>query len=407
MTTAANPDNVRQWDIMADSVVPDGIEEFQIGQATHQLQTPISKLEGNVSNITGAPIANSGRDGELRQQAVERQEASAGVRTNRLSEAYDALDIILESVVYRLLAGDTKPGASGNFETLWVRKELKKYEIDSKKLAEREFGQFKHIRVRAKRSIGNGDRQNQLGTSDWLMANIQSYEPAARPLIMRTATQLRTQDTDLAERLVKIPKTIINSQKLTAENEYDTISRRATLGQSISVAQEDIHQEHIPVHLLDMQALLARHTHQAWTKLDVLAFGGMLDHVGEHLQILLANPATNFEGQQFLPDYQGLAQAARPIVQEVEEAEGASANDLNSKEAAELELKVKQLELDWAKFGLKGEEFQALESNRRSREQLSARGQYAKEVSDDRRQSSEEQRIANEKNNDTNISTGE
>jgi hypothetical protein len=387
VTSAANADAVAQWDINSDSFVPEGLEEMQFQTSSQHLQTPIGQLMGNVSELTMSPRGGVADSGELRVDAVDRQESSAGVRANRLSEAYDIMDSILESVVYRLLLGETKPGADGYMETKWVRDFLKAQDVDYKALAKRENGQFTFLRVRARRSIGNGDRQHQIQTSDWLMANIQGFEPTSRPLIMREAAYLRTQDQDLAEQLVTVPKTLLNAQKVTAENEYDTITRRAALGQMISVQPGDVHQEHIPIHLNDMQAMLASHQFKPWTKLDVLAFGGLIDHVGEHLQILLGNPATNFEGQQFLQDFQALVNAARPIILEVEEREDSLQQQLTPKEEAELQLKAKAEERKWRELGLKESTEAALEENRTSRARLSARSQYTKEIAEDRRQS--------------------
>jgi hypothetical protein len=400
VTSSANADAVAQWDINSDSFVPDGLEEMQFNATSQNLQTPISYLTGTVSDITMTPRGSVGNSGELRVDAVDRQEASAGVRSNRLSEAYDVMDTILESVVYRLFRGDLKAGADGYMETKWVRAFLKSQAVDYKKLSERKNGQFLFLRVRARRSIGNGDRQNQIETSDWLMDRIQSFDPTSRPLIMRTATALHTQDQDLAEQLVTVPKTLLNAQKVTAENEYDTIARRSALGQSISVQPGDVHQEHLPIHLLDLQSLLAHHQYEPWGQIDVLVFGGMLDHIGEHLQILLGNPATNFEGQQFLQDFQALVTAGRPIIQQVEEQQESLDQQLTPKEEAELQLKAKDQERKWQELGLKASTEEALQENRRSRERLAAanqatahRRQLTNEISDDRRQTREDKQL--------------
>ena len=138
--------------------------------------------------------------------------------------------------------------------------------------------------------------------------------------------------------------------------------------------------------MLDLQSLLARNSYVPWTKLDVLVFGGVLDHIGEHLQILLGNPATNFEGQQFLQDFTALVNAGRPIIQQVEEQEQSLDQQLTPKEEAELQLKAKAEERKWRELGLKENTEAALEENRSSRARLSARGQFTKEIAEDRRQ---------------------
>lgn len=389
----ADADAVAKWDIISDLYAPSGVEEMEFKGNTRGLQTPFSLLSQNSAGMSGGSVSNSGQGGELRQQAVERQQNTAMLQTNRVSEAYNHLESILETVVWRILAGTTKPGTEGYREIMCVRAELDKYQIPYKELAKRKYGRFEYLRVRARRSIGNGDRVQQLETAEWLMSNIQNYEPAARPMVIHQATVLRTQDPDMADFLVKIPKAILNAQKVTAENEYDTISRRAALGQILPVAQDDIHQDHIPVHMLDMQAMVARHSVRRWDKLDLLAFAGLVEHVGEHLKILLANPVTNAEAKIFIQDYQNITQAAQAIVAEVEEAEGTDQMQLSAKEQADMQLKWAQLELEGRKLGIKIEDTQKLWENRETRAALSQRQQYTREINEDRRLKLDDKRI--------------
>ena len=328
---------------------------------------------------------------------MERQQNNATLITNRLVEAFNHLDVILENVVERLLIGEVEPGCSGYQETMWVRAYLERYNIPYKQLAEKEHGRFKYIRVRARRSVGNGDRQQQLETADWLMANIQHFAPAVRPLIIHMATVLRTQDPDAADTLVKVPQPIINAQKITAENEYDTIKRRAALGQILPVAADDVHQDHIPVHILDMQAHLASHAIRPWDKMDVISFAGLTEHVGEHIKTLLANPVTNPEAKVFLQDYQNIAQAAQRVVQEVEESTGAEKNELTPAEQGQLQVKMAQLELEGRKLGIKVEDTQRLWESRASREMLARRNQLVREVNEGRRLDLDEKRLEQEK----------
>lgn len=393
LTDTANTDDVKRWDFLRDLVAPAGIVEMPLTGSSSALQTPLQLLSQNAAGMSTSATANGPNGGELRQQAVERQRNSGMVQTNRLVEGYNHLDAILESVVYRLLAGDTKPGTEGYQDIMWVRAYLDRYKIDYKKLASREFGRFKYIRVRARRTVGNGDRQQQLDTSDWLMSNLQNFQPAIRPRIVHQATVLHTQDPDLADSFVKVPQAIINAQKVTAENEYDTIHRRAPLGQTLPLGEDDVHQDHIPIHLLDMQAMIAANSVRPWDKLDLIAFAGLTEHVGEHLKVLLGSPVTNAEGKAFLPDYQKITQAAQAITAEVEQRQGSEQNDLTPAEKAQLEIKAAQLHLDAQKHGLKVEDTQRLWKSRQAREMLAQRGQYAREISETRRLDAEDQRL--------------
>lgn len=392
----ANADEVAKWNIMEDTYAPKGVTEMEFRGTSAGLASPLALLSQNASQLSTSSQSNSGQGGELRQQAVERQQNSAMLQTNRIAEASNHLDSILEMVVYRLLAAPTKPGTEGYREIMWVRAYLDQYGINYKELAKREWGRFKYIRVRAKRTIGNGDRQQQLSTADWLMGNLQNFEPIARPSVVHQATTLMTQDPDLADYLVKTPKAILNAQKVTAENEYDTIKRRAALGQAMPINQDDIHQDHIPVHITDMAAHVATHGMRPWDKLDVLVFAAAVEHTGEHLKVLLSNPLTHGEGAVFVQQYQQITQSAQRIVQEVEEASGSEQNQLTPKEQADMQLKWAALELEGRKFGLKVEDTQKLWENREARAVLSKRGQYSKEVNNDRRLELDKTRLRRE-----------
>lgn len=396
ITDNADADAVAKWNVVQDLYAPAGVEEMQFKGDSRGLMTPFSLLSQTSSAISGGALSNSGGGGELRQQALERQRNTAMLQTNRVSEAYNHLESILESVVWRILAGPVKPGTDGYHDIMSVREKLDAYEIPYKELATRKHGRFQYIRVRARRSIGNGDRQQQLETSDWLMQNLSNYSPGVRPMVIHKATVLRTQDPDEADSLVKVPKAIINAQKITAENEYDTIKRRAALGQILPVADDDIHQDHIPVHLLDMQAHVASHGIRPWDMMDVIAFAGLVEHTGEHIKILMSNPMTRDEGVVFVQDYQNIAQSAQAIVQEVEQAQGqqGQGQGMTPKEQAELELKAEKLRQEGIKLGMMAQDMQDLRENRQAREQMAKRSQFVREINEERRLRLDRERLA-------------
>ena len=396
LTDSADVDAVAKWDIMADLYAPAGVEEMEFKSSSRGLMTPFSMLNQNSAGLTNASVSNGPQGGELRQQALERQTNTAMLQTNRISEAYNHLDSILETVVWRILAGPIKPGTEGYHEIMWIRARLDKYGIPYKDLASRKHGRFEYLRVRARRAVGNGDRVQQLETADWLMANLQNYDPAVRPRIIHQATVLRTQDPDMADSLTKIPQAIINAQKLTAENEYDTIIRRAALGQMLPLSPDDIHQDHIPVHLVDMQAHVAKHGQRPWDMLDVAIFAAATQHVSEHLKILMGNPVTHAEGAAFVQDFQNIAQAAQAIVAEVEKTQGQQqqGQQLDPKTQAELHLKAESLRQKGIQIGMKSQEMQNLHESRQAKQEIHQRSQYVKEINDDKRLQLDKEKLA-------------
>jgi hypothetical protein len=297
-----------------------------------------------------------------------------------MADAYTHLEAILETAVWRLLAGDTKPGTDGYMETMLVREKLELQEIDYKALSERKYGQFLWIRVRAKRVIGYGDPQQQSNVADWMLEKIQFVEPAARPIIIREAFTLKTGDPDLAEAAIQVPEVILNQQRVIAENEFDTIARRALVGMAVSPQPDDIHNNHIQTHLLDLQALIGGDEVAPWAMKDALAFGGVAEHTGEHIQILIANPATNFEGNQFLIPYQKLIQEAKPVLAGVTEREGSQQNQMTPAEQAQIEIQVAKMELEAQDKAMKWADMEDLQRIRAERNVLANRSQYAQEI---------------------------
>lgn len=373
----ANIGQIAKWDITRDLVAPKGLAKLDIDATTSHLQTPMSILDGGASAIAGAPTGMTGESGQLRVEALNQQQVTGNIQANRLGEAYDCLDMILEMIVYRVLMSEPEPGTDGYNEIKWTQEKLEEEGIDRKMLGERKYGRFRWIEVRAQRNIANGDRHSQIETAEWLMANLPQFAPQVRPIIIRLATQLRTQDPHLAETLVQIPKVILNQQKVIAENEYDLIERRSSIGQAVSVGADDIHQDHIPVHLKDMQTLLARHDIRPWDKDDVLTFTGLAEHLAEHLEILLGAKGTINEAAAALQDYQKLVNAAQGPVSEVEEREQQQEQGANS---IPLEKQI-QLEQKDQELMLKARQIGVAEANQERLTRLNERNTRMKERS--------------------------
>lgn len=391
-------DKLAKWDARRSMYAPTGVEEMQLRGNSNGLQLPLALLSQTSSGISNT--SSQGNSGQLRVEALANQQQTAIQTNNKITDAYNHLDAILEMVVWRLLAGPVKKGTEGYQETMWVRKYLDKYDIDYKELSKREYGRFVYLRVRARRVIGNGDRQQQIETADWLMANIQNYSPQVRPFLINKATALHTQDPDLADYLSSVQTQIINAQKITAENEADTIRRRAPLGQLLPTNADDIHQDHIPIHMLDMQALLSRNALRPWDKLDLLEFAGLVMHTQEHIRILMENPVTNGEAKGYMQEFQNIAAEAAAVVKEVQDREGTEQNQLTPKEQADLQIQWAKIELQARQMGMKASDMQELYKDREARNMLSRRSQYVKEINEDKRLKIEEKKI-NEQNTST------
>lgn len=390
---SANVDEILQWNISNTNIVPVGVTPFEMPTNAQHLQTPFGMLDRNAASLTGSPVSNTPQGGELRVQQQERMQSNGSVQSNRMSEATNHLDTVLETITWKILAGKTKAGTDGYQETMWCRAKLKELGIDYEKLSEREHGRFKWIRVRAKRVIGNGDRQQQGETADWMMQNLQYVEPASRPMLLQRAFMLKTGDPDLAEAAIRVPQVILNQQRIIAENEADTIYSLAASGTSVSPQPDDIHQNHINSHLLRAQAKLAQNDLRPWDMLDALQFAALMTHVSEHIQILISNPISNYEGTQFLQPYAQLLQQAKPVYQEIAQQEEGNKNQLTPKEQADIELQMAKLQLEAQDKGMKWSDMEDIQRFRASRAAQSNRAQYVKEIESTKRFALEEKKI--------------
>ena len=362
-----NPDSMLGWDIRRDSVVPDAAEEFNFKNSGNDTSEALAFLMQNSSSITGGSHSNTGRDQEKRVQALGRQANASLVSTVKISDVYKALEVLVQEMVRRFFVGDIDEGATGYDEIAWFRDRANSMGYDLEQLAKTSFGFFDHLTVTISKAAGSGDIDTDQQNAITLMNQIQHYEPAARSRILYRFTLAMTGDSDFADSVVNVSEVVINQQRVVAENEFDTIVRRARLGREIPVGDADVHQIHIPVHLEDMASLIALADTREWTVDELLQFTGMQTHVTEHIQILLSNPATNAEGAQFTQQLQQIVASGDAIASDLNERQ-AEQDDLTLMERAELELKVAESNRKDRELALKEKEQQDLSDNRKARQ---------------------------------------
>lgn len=385
-------DDILAWDHKNDMIVPKGVEPFDLKNSSAALQAPLGMLGGVVSQITGGPQANPD---EKVVQAKQRVGLTSQVEMGGIFDWYEHLDQLLETVAERVLAGKVKEDSQGYDEIQWVRQKLREKGINPEKLAEREHGRMKYITVRVNRIIGDGDWQSSQDVAKFLLDVTPSLPPQSRSRIMKMAITAVCGDPDLADELVTVPKAIINAQKLTAENECDTIMRRAVLGQVIPTSAEDIHQDHIPVHMVDMTALVARNQSQPWTKLDVIRFAALQRHTQDHLELLLGDKKTQDEGRSYVEEFTKIVQAAAAVAQVVEDS-NPEGSGLSPKEEADIQIKLMAEQRKSMELGVKIEEMHSLQKNRMERDQLARRNGFVSEITTAAKLSLEKQRAARE-----------
>jgi|TARA_R100000084_G_scaffold109319_2_gene75692 hypothetical protein len=342
----ANTEELLGWDVDRDRVVPSGVQEFQLRTPSGNLQTPLALMSQNSASIAGASFSNSGRGGELRQQAVERQDNNRATGASRLADALKSLDILLHEVARRFMSGDIEPGEPGYEDIMWFRAKMKKHNIPIEELAEQTYGYFDYIEVKAVRSSSSGENDFDLQVAQQLMQNIGNYPPAVRPFIVNKFTSLITSDPQFADRLVELLPKISSAQRITSEIEFEQIARDASIGLETPLGAEDVHQEHIPTHFKHLEVILARANFRPWTREDAAHFAGIQLHTEKHITELLQNGTTQAEGQQFAQEFARLVSQADGLLQEVEQEEASFEEQagMTQAEKDERELQLKERE---------------------------------------------------------------
>lgn len=381
----ANPDAILDWDPKDEAVVPKGIKEFRLSGGSNALMTPFQILSGNSAGLTSDP-QSSGNSGQLRVQALQAQRSAQEMEVIRMQDIYSSLDLVLSEMAYRFMVATQSSAARGYKDIQWFRNEARKAGIDIKELGKREHGRFCYMEVRARRLNGGGLLDNQVQGAQMMLQNISAYPPESRPIILQRATAALTQDPDFADYVVKLPPVVINQQRIVAENEFDTILRRASLGQPLPIMPGDIDQDHVPVHLMDMQAKLMDHSVIPWTKLDAAGFKLVGDHINQHITRMLSSPVSNKEAELYTKQLQQFAAMGDQIIQQLmeqeqmqQEAEGGGP-PLTQKERAELQLKAQEQARKDQEFELRKADAVGTEQQRRARTEIAARNQNLKEV---------------------------
>jgi|TARA_R110002167_G_scaffold150637_3_gene344394 hypothetical protein len=335
----ANEDKLLGWNPVESTLVPGGITEFQFKGGTGGLQNPLSLLRQNSSAQSGAGHSNSGRDGELRQQAVERQGNSQATTTSRTSDLHKSMEIIAREIVRRFFVGKVEGGSPGYEEIMWFRKQMDKKSIDLEMLAEQSFGFYDNIEVKIVKSSSSGEIDHDLAVAVRLMENLSNYPAAVRPFIIRRFTTLITGDPDFSDQLVELLPRINSAQRVTAESEFEQIARDASIGEETPLGMDDVHPEHARTHNKHLLVIINKALLRPWTREDAAHFAGVQIHQQLHLDELMSNDTTRAEGEQFLRQFEDLVSEGDKLLSKV------SREELEEEGKSEMEIE-RQLKIE-------------------------------------------------------------
>lgn len=414
----ADPDEVLDFEY-GDPFLPKGTEFAQIPNTARELNPIISDLMGTVSGISGSGNTNTGRGQELRQQAVERQDNTAVIKTNRIVRAYLKLDKILDLIIGRALTLDPDPGTKdyrlikgfqegvdeklvqifnlideAGDEVIGDKKSARKKAKEIRlKLGQRSYGRFKNIHVKTRRSASGLDRPTEVDNAQFILRLIESGRVPAQnvPALLQRAVAYQTQNTDIAELAASTPELIQSDQRERAATEWPTIGRRAIAGEILEIGPRDIDEDHVESHKMDLIADVNLNGLRPWDQADVVMFTARVNHTGSHLERMRQRPESADIARRNMQEFQEIIRTAGQIIQLLEEERSENENeDLSPEErlAVAKEQKIyTEIELMARKYGLDLEDKKDVMRNRIVRAQqnqerlnLMSRSQIVNEV---------------------------
>lgn len=376
----ADENEILAWNANEDSMAPANIKEFRLSGTSQNLLTPIGMLMNNSANISGGSHSNVGRDQQLRVQSVQAGQLASEQDTLRMEDVYEMADALFTEIAYRFCHSKEDKSHRDYLDIAWFRDQMDMMGIDYKTLATRAFGRMKYMVVKARRVSGGGMREEEIAISRTLMDMRGTFPPEFRPQIVSRAVATITQDSDFAEMIAPVTQVTLESQKAVAENEFDTIYRRALLlaesGEGYPVNPTDIDQTHLASHITDLKALLTRELTGTWNQNDSVAFDIMHLHCQDHLQRILSDTAVNKEATPFQKELQQLATIKEGIANRAEQQQQQQQDPKGQAEAAAI---ARDQERKDAELRLKAIDLQGTQEQRDSRNNIAARNQALKE----------------------------
>lgn len=353
----ADPDEILDFQLGDDAFMPKRVNFVDIPNRTNQISPIVADLMQTVSGISGAGISNTGRGQELRQQALERQDNNSIIKNNKVLKGYMKADILIDYILGRGLTMNPEAGTEDcrlikGFQECVDQKIIEVYKIQDqsaeglviteepetaksqaakirKKIGERNYGKFKYIKAKARRNATGLDRPSEVDNARFILEMVQTGRVPAQnvPLLLERAAAYQTQNADIAALLTNKPEPISAEQQERAAAEFDTIRRRASVGDVLSVGARDIDEDHIEAHLTDITAFVNSHGLRPWDQLAVAEFTAVIQHIAEHIERMRQKPESAGTSRQMMAELQEVVKQAGGIIQVLEEQKQAQQNE--------------------------------------------------------------------------------
>lgn len=237
--------------------------------------------------------------------------------------------------------------------------------------------------IEAEKVMGGGNKTLQLAMADSLLQMRPLLDPESQRIVDRIAIAARTDNSDLADRLVPEVKTVSDSAH-DAANSFATLM----LGAPVPLKTGVNHVDAVEVLLADMAAVIQRieGTGGMATPQELAGLQNVAQHIGQHLQILAQDKNTKQAVRQYGDELGQLMNLVKGYGQRLAEQQQAQAQQgnggLDPKDAAKIQgqmlmAKVKadnaakshasrtaQKQLSWEREEMRKEQQHALDMRR-------------------------------------------
>ncbi len=318
----ANREKIARFFAARQDLLPEGLNPVKVdtaGNWQHALGI-VGELRRLSAEDAGTPYTNSGSENdELEIQAVERQSAAQLLIASRMDDIYDALDDLGTEIVRRFFTIPVDEKKKGYCDIAVFRKEMEEAGFPAdllKKIADQEYGEMKWVEVKTIRSVGDGSRVSEMQGISQLMAAMGSFSPEGQELIKRRFALSVTKDPDWVQELVPYQRQTDPDQLARARNENTSALSRGIIGFVPQIANDDVHELHVPEHDSELDASLKRA--EAAGGMDENEFAGfraLATHQGSHLNYMRNDKAKAEAANAWLQKLERQATTAQGLYQ--------------------------------------------------------------------------------------------
>lgn len=347
-------EEIQQLLVRHNGVVPENVDLIQqrynadLGGSLSMIQFFRQQGSKNASGV----MPNMGDAKLLEVQAAQQINFGNERTAMRMANWYDDLDDLGQTMFGRLMNPCILPEHPGYSDALKIQGRLTRLGLKLYYL------QPHNVKVKAFRIIGDGDTNRARAGALFLTQNRQMFPPGAQREISRMATAVFTGSYELANRLIPLDKQR-ESDFEQAQNENNVA---IVQGKPPRVKDEDVDEDHVPVHLEGMVGLIQRAAEfnkGAFTPQDFMGFRALGAHVVMHIQkremMASGTDSRMNDGKKlartWMQALNEIVSTGEKLARNMQQAEaGKQGEQINPMEIAKLQLDAEKLRLSRDKF---------------------------------------------------------